>query len=79
MKEVYRIIELKEGSKWIESRKETDALEIYRSLAFDLINKKIHNASFIRSIKRVPQYDGTQKITVTYDNQVRSIYQIADH
>lgn len=78
MRTIQKIVEIKEGRNWAASYTETNEAEIYKSLATDLINKKIHAAAYIKSIKRVPNYDGTQKITVTYDNDCRAVYTVAD-
>lgn len=57
----------------------TDAEQVYSDLAHELISKKINACSYIRSIKRTPLYNGTQKITVTYDHGGRRIYIVSDH
>lgn len=74
--EVKRVTEVKNGSKWEESYTTFDELEIYKSLSRDLTAKKICQASYIKSIKRVNMYDGSAKITVTYDNGCRNIYTV---
>lgn len=66
----------KEGSKWVESRTTTDAVEVYESLARELINKKINKCTYITSIQRVNLYNGTQRVTVRYCNGVKSEYVI---
>lgn len=73
MKE-FRRIEVKQGKKWIESYTTNDTNEINRSLAHDMIAKKLHSCTYIKSIKDRCNYDGTRTITVTYDNDCRSIY-----
>ncbi len=50
--------------------------EIYMRLCSELVAKKVNNCRYIKSIKRRNNYDGTQEITVTYDNEVRYIYTI---
>jgi len=74
-----RIIEEKIGHKWEECRKIDDAAQVLESLAQDLIAKKINACTYIRSIQRKNNYDGTQTIIVTYDNNVRSTYIISEH
>ena len=74
MKTVSRTAEKKRGKKWIETFKQTDPNKVHKELMHDLINKKLCNASYIKSIKRTSNYDGTQTIIVTYDNECRSIY-----
>lgn len=75
----YRIIEVKEGNKWIVSNTIENAAEIYETLARELLAKKVQMCKWITKITDRTNYDGTRKIVVTYDNGVRSIYQIADH
>lgn len=79
MKTISRTAEKKRGKKWIETFKQTEPVEVYRDLMHDLINKKICCASYIKSIKRTNNYDGTQTIIVTYDNECRSIYIVENH
>ena len=79
MENIKRTIEIKNGNKWIAEGIITDAAEIYQSLTNDLIAKKINCCSYIKSIERVPLYNGYQNITVTYNNDCRAIYHIADH
>lgn len=57
----------------------TDAEQVYSDLSHELISKKINACTYIRSIKRTPLYNGTQKITVTYDHGGRRIYIVSDH
>ena len=64
----------KEGKKWVESSTTTDAIEVYESLARELINKKINQCTYITSIQRENLYNGTQRITVRYCNGVKSEY-----
>lgn len=76
MKEMRRLVETKRNGKWEVSLTVTDKNEIWESLAKDLIAKKIHKATWIKSIRDNSNYDGTRNITVTYDNNVRSIYTV---
>jgi hypothetical protein len=78
MREIKRITEVKKGSKWVKEFVEYDELTIYKDLVTSLISKKINCCQYIKSIKRVPNYDGTQTIKVNFDNEVRCIYTIAD-
>ena len=75
----YRIIEVKEGNKWIVSSTIEDIAEIYETLARELLAKKVQMCKWITKITDRTNYDGTRKIVVTYDNGHRSVYQIADH
>ena len=74
--ELSKVIELKSGKTWIYYRTVTDPLEIYESLENDLVAKLIHKCTYIKRIKRDPLYTGYERITVTYDNDVRSIYTV---
>ena len=70
---------VKSGRTWKESYTNTNPADVYESLSMALINKKIHACSYIKSIKRVNNYDGTQSITVNYDNGVKTVYIVANH
>ena len=72
-------IEVKNGKTYEAERIVEDCAEVYESLARDLISKKINACTYIKSIKRTPLYNGFEKITVTYDNDVRRVYTIESH
>ena len=72
-------IEVKNGKTYEAERIVEDRAEVYESLARDLISKKINACTYIKSIKRTPLYNGFEKITVTYDNDVRRVYTIESH
>ena len=57
----------------------TDPSTIWERLAQDLIAKKMHKCSYIRSIKDVNNYDGTRTITVYEDNGYKGVYTIPTH
>lgn len=78
-KNIYRIAEKKENNTWIKCYETFNETEIYQSLCRDLIAKKINQCSYIRSIKRVQNYDGTITIIVSYDNKTRSVYRIKEY
>ena len=78
-REIKRVTESKKNGKYEVTYTLTDVTEVYKSLAQALIAKKINNCSYIKSIKRVNNYDGTQNITITYDNNVRNIYTVEQH
>ena len=78
-----RKTEVKHGKKWEASTSDPmTGAEVYRALAEDLLYKYVNKASFIKSIKRKQNYNGTVTIIVTYDhtgiatNDVRAIYTI---
>lgn len=76
---VTRTCEEKINGKYIETFRTTDAEEIYKDLALVMISKKINGCTWVKSIKRIQRYDGTQKIIVTHGNGCRDIYIVADH
>ena len=76
---VTRIYEEKINGKYVETFRTTDEQEIYKDLALAMISKKINACTYIKSIKRTPLYNGSQKITITYDNNGRNIFIVADH
>lgn len=78
-KEISRTTEVKKSGKYVAEHTITDEKEVYEELALAMISKKINNCSWIKSIKRTPLYNGTQKITITFDNGCRNIYIVADH
>ena len=77
MKEICRVYQIKDAKgKYAETFRETDEAAVYRELANDLIAKKLNGCSYITRIKRNPNYDGTQNITITYSNDCRNIYTV---
>ena len=68
-----RIAQKKNGKTWVNTYIDYDVENVYRSLAGDVIRKKINNAGYIKSIKRIQHYTHVE-IIVSYDNNVRSIY-----
>lgn len=76
MREIKREFQIRSGNKWHTTHETTDPAEVYEFLAHDLIAKKINACTYIRSIKRTNNYDGTLTITVTYDSATRNIYTI---
>ena len=76
---VSRTIEKWDGSKWTFNSINRDAGLVYEYLSNDLIAKKINKCTYIKSIRRYQNYDGTATITVLYNNNCRALYVIADH
>ncbi len=72
------VFQKKIGRNWIiESIPEGVTKEqLYHALMCDLIAKKLHNCTYIKSITDCPNYNGTRTITVTYDNNFRKVYTI---
>ena len=79
MREIMMTVFVKAGNKWNISNTNTDKTEIYKSLANDLLKKKIHKCEWIKSIKDVCNYDGTRTITTYYTNGVKRVYVVDDH
>ena len=63
--ETIRRFEIKEGNKWTTTCTQTGADAVH-FLASELAAKYIGKAPYIRSIKRVNNFDGTKTYTVTY-------------
>ena len=63
----------KDNKNWIQCNTTTDEKEIYKSLAHDLIAKKL-GVSFITRIKHRYNFDGTRTIDIYYDNGVKTRY-----
>ena len=68
-----RIAQKKNGKTWIDTYIDNDDASVYKSLSIDMIAKKINQARYIKSIKRVQHYTHVE-IIVTYDHNVRSLY-----
>lgn len=73
---IKRIAQKKTGKTWSDTYIDTDTASVYKSLSHDLIAKKINACTYIKSIKRIQNYDGTNTVIVTYDNNTRSVYTI---
>ena len=76
MREIKREFQIRSGNKWGTTFETTDPAEVYEFLTSDLIAKKLNACTYIRSIKRTNNYDGTQTIVVTYENVTRNVYTI---
>lgn len=55
----------KTPSGWLPSW-EMEGEEVWKDLAHELMAKKLERCTYIRSIKRVNNYDGTHTIIVSY-------------
>ena len=64
----------KQGNTWVTTHITEDSATATHSLATELAAHYIGKASYIRSIKRRNNHDGTQTYTVAYDNGYRSVY-----
>ena len=77
MKEIKMYAERKAGKKWVyDNYTCADPATVYSRLASALIAKKVNCCAYITRIKRVNNYDGSQTITVTYDNDFRMVFDI---
>ena len=65
---------IKESKKWVENWKTTNREVVYKKLLDDLISKKINACRYILRIERVNLYNGYERITVYYDNDVKTEY-----
>ena len=77
--EVSKQVYVKNGRNYELSHTTTNSEEVYKDLAQALISKKINCCLYIRSIKRIPLYNGFQRIDVLYDNGVKVVFTVADH
>lgn len=78
MRKIQMTTYVKNENKWNVHNVCTDTAEIYKSLAEDLIHKKLHACKYITSIKDECNYDGTRTITTYYDNGVKREYIVKD-
>lgn len=78
MNKVNQVTEKKEGKKWVECYVCEDRHLVNDHLMHALINKKLCQCTYIRSITRSPHYDGTQIITVYYDNGFRDTFTVEE-
>lgn len=77
--EVSKQVYVKNGRNWELSHTTTNAAEVYKDLADALISKKINACLYIKSIKRIPLYNGLQRIDVLYTNDTKVTFTVADH
>lgn len=77
MKQIQRIHEQKNSAgKWYCNFIENDETLVYKQLCCELIAKKLEQCSYIKSIKRKQNYDGTIDIIISYTNNCRNIYTV---
>lgn len=72
-------IQKKIGNRWETLSTDTNSALIHENLLGDLIAKKLEECTYIKSIKRTQNYNGTITITVTYIDNVRRVYTVASH
>lgn len=73
---IKRIAQKKDKKTWVNTYIDTCPETVYKALSHDLIAKKLNACAYIKSIKRIQNYDGTNTIIVLYDNNTRSVYTI---
>lgn len=78
MREIKYLVQEKQGRNYVDVHVCNNEKEVYKQLSHDLIAKKINCCTYIKSIKRVNNYDGTINVTVMYSNNVRRIYTVED-
>ena len=79
MREIKREYQVKNAhGKFYTTFIETDENKVNEELMHDLIAKKLESCSYIRSIKRIQNYDGTLNIIVNYRDG-RNIYTVKTH
>lgn len=79
MRTIQMVCEKKAGKTWApDGYRIDDENEVYRDLAKCLIAKALNKCTWIRSVKRVPNYDGTCTVTVTMGNGFRRVYTVED-
>lgn len=76
MREIKRIIYNRDNNKWRKVMTVTNKEDIYKSLATDIIAKKIHKCLWVKSIRDVSNYDGTRNISVYYNNSCKAVYTV---
>lgn len=75
---VSRIAQVRHGNTWSDTFSDYNETDVYKSLSRDLIAKKINQCRYIKSIKRIQNYNGFITIIVAYDNNTRSVYTVKE-
>lgn len=78
MRKIEYVVFDKVNGKWVETYRNGNEVDVYKDLASNLAAKKIHQCSYIRSIKHRCNYDGTRTYTVLYTNNVKREYTVQD-
>ena len=74
MDEVRATTYTKDGKQWEECHETTNPEQVYKKLLDDMISKKLNGCTYIRKIEKVSLYNGFNRITVYYDNGVKTDY-----
>ena len=72
--DVSRTVYRKNGNKWETTYTETEPAAVYKSLADDLIQKKVYKVAYIKSIICENNFDGTRRIDVYYIDGIKARY-----
>lgn len=72
----YMITEMKKARSWKVIWETDNEARVHEELMRDLVAKKLHECTYIKSIKETTDYTGYRTITVTYDNDTRRRYRI---
>lgn len=72
---IKRTVEVKEGQNWVERASTEHPETVYRTLAEDLYRRFLIRSKNTVRVARKSHGDGTQRITVTYSNGVRAVYE----
>lgn len=75
---VLRVAQHRNNGNWEITYIDDNELSVYKSLSQDLIHKKINKCKYITRIERIQLYNKFVSITVTYDNNNRSIYTVKE-
>ena len=76
------IYQKKIDGKWTTTWECENDAQVYADLTHELIAKKLEHCTYIRSITRKQNYNGTKTITISYTSECgggRRIYTIEDH
>lgn len=73
---ILKIVEKKQGRKWVEEYRTKDVTTVYRELGLRMVSKKLHRCNWIKSIRHTTLYNGYQKIIITYDNGYRDVFYV---
>ena len=74
MKTTSRTMYAKNGRNWELLSYDNTAETVHKELLDNIVAKKMHGCSYIRSIKETCNYDGTRTFTVYFSNDVKAVY-----
>jgi len=83
MKDISEVYEVKQAGKWVETYRTEHRDIVYERLTHDLVAKYLEKCSYIKSIRRTQNYDGTITITIYMQHgsagAERAVYTIESH